>query len=147
MWTYQGKEEGGQNLRGKHACKRDMTEAGLKEDNATNRAAWRKKLISYTPDDGTSQGRRNHYTLATQGPTCCTQKTYISSTSQRNKADTHLSFFLRMKFLAASLADVILFHFFFISSPAAPSSNFFFCITMHNIHLGEIEHQIWVIIK
>ncbi len=30
------------------ACKRDMTQAGLKEDNATNRAIWRKKLISYT---------------------------------------------------------------------------------------------------
>ena len=32
------------------ACKRDMTQAGLKEDNATNRAIWRKKLISYTGD-------------------------------------------------------------------------------------------------
>ena len=37
-----------------------MTEAGLKEDNTTNRAEWRKKLISYTGesailDDGTSQ--------------------------------------------------------------------------------------------
>ena len=30
--------------------KRDMTEAGLKEDNTTNRAAWRKKLISCTSD-------------------------------------------------------------------------------------------------
>ena len=38
------------NLRWKDACKRDMTQAGLKEDNATNRAEWRKKLISYTGD-------------------------------------------------------------------------------------------------
>ena len=33
-----------------NACKRDMTQAGLIEDNATNRAEWRKKLISYTGD-------------------------------------------------------------------------------------------------
>ena len=33
------------NLWWKDACKRDMTQAGLKEDNATNRAQWRKKLI------------------------------------------------------------------------------------------------------
>ena len=33
------------------ACKRDTTEAGLKEDNATNRAEWRKrKLISDAGD-------------------------------------------------------------------------------------------------
>ena len=38
------------NLRWEDACKRDMTQAGLKEDNATNRAEWRKKLISYTSD-------------------------------------------------------------------------------------------------
>ena len=38
------------NLRWKDACKRDMTQAGLKEDNATKRAEWRKKLISYTGD-------------------------------------------------------------------------------------------------
>ena len=44
--------------RWKNACKRYMTKAGLKEDNATNRAAWRKKINSYTPDDGTSQGWR-----------------------------------------------------------------------------------------
>ena len=25
-------------------CKRDMTQAGLKEDNATNRTEWRNKL-------------------------------------------------------------------------------------------------------
>ena len=30
-----------------HACKRDMTEAGLKEDNEKNRAEWRKKLQLY----------------------------------------------------------------------------------------------------
>ena len=37
-------------IRWKDACKRDMTEAFLKEDNATNRTEWRKKLISYTGD-------------------------------------------------------------------------------------------------
>ena len=31
-------------------CKRGMTEAGLKADNATNSVAWRKKIISYTGD-------------------------------------------------------------------------------------------------
>ena len=47
----QGKRRRGRpNLGWKDACKRDMTEAGLKEDNATNRAEWRKKLISYTGD-------------------------------------------------------------------------------------------------
>ena len=45
------KRRGGRpNLRWKDACKRDMTQAGLKEDNATNKAEWRKKLISYTGD-------------------------------------------------------------------------------------------------
>ena len=38
------------NLRWKYACKRDMTQAGLKEDNATNMAEWRTKLIRYTGD-------------------------------------------------------------------------------------------------
>ena len=42
------------NLGWKDACKRYkiMTEAGLKDDIATNRAEseWRKKLISYIPD-------------------------------------------------------------------------------------------------
>ena len=54
------RRRGRPNLRWKDACKRDMTEVGLKEDNTTNRAAWRNKIISYTgdPDDGTSQGRR-----------------------------------------------------------------------------------------
>ena len=36
------------NLRWKDTCNRDMTQAGLKEDNTTNREEWRKKLISYT---------------------------------------------------------------------------------------------------
>ena len=47
------------NLRWKDAGKREMVEAGLKVDNATNRAEWLKKLISYTgdPDDGTRQGK------------------------------------------------------------------------------------------
>ncbi len=44
------RRRGRPNLRWKDACKRDMTHAGLKEDNATNRAEWSKKLISYTVD-------------------------------------------------------------------------------------------------
>ena len=48
MWTYQGKEGGRSNLGWKDACARDMTEAGLKDENTTNRAAWRNKIISYT---------------------------------------------------------------------------------------------------
>ena len=44
------RRRGRPNLRWKDACKRDMTQAGLKEDNAKNRAEWRKKLISYTGD-------------------------------------------------------------------------------------------------
>ena len=44
------RRRGRPNLRWKDACKRDMTQAGLKEHNATNRAEWRKKLISYTGD-------------------------------------------------------------------------------------------------
>ena len=44
------RRRGRPNLRWKDACKRDMTQAGLEEDNATNRAEWRKKLISYTGD-------------------------------------------------------------------------------------------------
>ncbi len=31
-------------------CLRDIAQAGLKEDNATNRAEWGKKLISYAGD-------------------------------------------------------------------------------------------------
>ena len=38
------------NLRWKDACKRDMTDVGLKEDKTTNRAAWRNTIISYTGD-------------------------------------------------------------------------------------------------
>ena len=46
-----GKRKRGQsNLRWKDACKRDMTTVDLKEDNTTNRAAWRNKIISYTGD-------------------------------------------------------------------------------------------------
>ena len=37
---------GRSNLRWKDAYKRDMTEVGLKEDNTTKRAEWKKKLIS-----------------------------------------------------------------------------------------------------
>ena len=44
------RRRGRPNLRWRDACKRDMTEAGLKEDNTTNRAEWRKKLISYNGD-------------------------------------------------------------------------------------------------
>ena len=44
------RRRGRPNLRWKDVCKRDMTQAGLKEDNTTNRAEWRKKVISYTGD-------------------------------------------------------------------------------------------------
>ena len=43
------------------ACKRDMTQAGRKEDKAIKRAKWRKKQISYTSDprgSGAILGRR-----------------------------------------------------------------------------------------
>ena len=52
------RRRGRPNLGWKDVCKRDMTQTGLKEDKATNRAEWRKKLISYTAtrDDRTSQG-------------------------------------------------------------------------------------------
>ena len=42
------RRRGRPTLRWKDACKRDMTQAGLKEDNTTNRAEWRKN--SYTGD-------------------------------------------------------------------------------------------------
>ena len=42
-------------LRWKDACKRDMTQAGLKEDNSTNRAAWWKKI--YRRPQMTGQAR------------------------------------------------------------------------------------------
>ena len=38
------------NLRGKDACKRDMTGAELNDDNSTNRAAGRNNVVSYTGD-------------------------------------------------------------------------------------------------
>ena len=41
---------GRSNIIWKDACKRDMTQAELEEDSATNRAEWRKKLISFTGD-------------------------------------------------------------------------------------------------
>ena len=44
------RRRGRPNLRWEDACKRDMTQAGLKEDSATNRAEWRKKLNSCTGD-------------------------------------------------------------------------------------------------
>ncbi len=44
------RRRGRRNLRWKDACKRDMTQAGLKEDNATNRVEWRKKINSSTGD-------------------------------------------------------------------------------------------------
>ena len=48
------RRRGRPNLRWKGACKRDMTEVGLKEDNTTNSSS----AVPATPDDGTSQGRR-----------------------------------------------------------------------------------------
>ena len=44
------RRRGRPNLRWKDASKRDMTKLGMKEDNTTNRAAWRKKIISLTGD-------------------------------------------------------------------------------------------------
>ena len=44
------RRRGRPNLRWTDACKIAMTQAGLKEGNTTNRAEWRKKLISYTGD-------------------------------------------------------------------------------------------------
>ena len=44
------RRRGRPNLRWKDACNGDMAQAVLKEDNATNRAEWRKKLISYNGD-------------------------------------------------------------------------------------------------
>ena len=44
------RRRGRPHLRWKDACKRDIAQAGLKEDNATNRAEWGKKLISYAGD-------------------------------------------------------------------------------------------------
>ena len=44
------RRRGRPNQRLVNACKRDITEAGLKEDNAANRAEWRNKLMAYTGD-------------------------------------------------------------------------------------------------
>ena len=44
------RRRGRPNIMSKDACKRDMTKAGLKENNTTNRAAWRNTIISYTGD-------------------------------------------------------------------------------------------------
>ena len=43
------RRRGRPNLQWKDACKKDMTKVGLKDDNTTNMAAWRKKIISYRP--------------------------------------------------------------------------------------------------
>ena len=45
------RRRGRPNLRWKDACNRDMTEQGLIGDKTTNRAAWRKGIISYTGSD------------------------------------------------------------------------------------------------
>ena len=44
------RRRGRPHLRWKDACKRDMTEVGVKEDNTTNRAEWRNNINSYTGD-------------------------------------------------------------------------------------------------
>ena len=44
------RRRGRSNLRWTYACKIAMPQAGLKEDNTTNRVEWRKTLISYTGD-------------------------------------------------------------------------------------------------
>ena len=44
------RRQGRPNLRWEDACKRDLTEAALKEDNTTNRAVRRNTLNSYTGD-------------------------------------------------------------------------------------------------
>ena len=43
------RSRGRPNLRWKDACKRDMAEAGRREDNTTNRAEWRKKIYMGDP--------------------------------------------------------------------------------------------------
>ena len=56
--VYLKKKRGRPNLGWKDACKRDMTEVGLKKDNAKNstHGGIRSSGIPATPDDGTSQG-------------------------------------------------------------------------------------------
>ena len=49
------RRRGRSNLGWKDVCERDMTQAGLKEDNATNRVEWRKKV--YRRPDMTGQAR------------------------------------------------------------------------------------------
>ena len=44
------RRRGRPNLRWQDACKRDMTEVGLKEDKTKDRAAWRNIIISYNGD-------------------------------------------------------------------------------------------------
>ena len=48
LWSYQGKQK--RVERCVRERERDVTEVGLKKDNATNRAAWRNMIISYTGD-------------------------------------------------------------------------------------------------
>ena len=52
------RSRGRPNLRWKHACKRDMTDAGLNQDNATNRAYedanqlyWRTQMMRQARDE------------------------------------------------------------------------------------------------
>ena len=56
------RRRGRPNLRWKDACKRDMTEVGLKEDKTRQQTGQHggipSSAIPATPDDGTSQGRR-----------------------------------------------------------------------------------------
>ena len=65
------------NLRWKDACKRDMTEMGLKEDKTTNRAAWRNTIISYTGDPrytGQAREEEEDYRLASSSWKCVVYK-------------------------------------------------------------------------
>ena len=57
------RRRGRPNLKWKDACKRDMTEVGLKEDNTTNRqhGGIPSSAIPATPDDGTSQGGKKMF--------------------------------------------------------------------------------------
>ena len=50
MWSLCGhtrekKKRAAKPMVERDACKRDMTEAGLKEDNTSNRAAWRNQTF------------------------------------------------------------------------------------------------------
>ena len=57
------RRRGRSNLGWKDVCRRDMTQAGLKEYNAINRAEWRKKLISYTEMTGQAGDEEDGHTL------------------------------------------------------------------------------------